>query len=244
MVHMFSLLNSKMSISDTDVSQRKYGSIDSESIHKQPKWLPKSFSFQQVATQITVSTTIGCMGGILYAELYNMNKPATMFTTGSKWLAISVPFFTARELLFKLTDSKIITSTCSGLIIGGGIGMVRGGPRAVVPVSVLHGFGAMSIQCVFNLVDKFRIHTAIRKMQPAAEKNLIKIESAGNDPVKVLFNTTRDLILGLFGITNVPDCVKYATDIDYRKKQLLKLGILRTQIMDLKKELDELNIEY
>ena len=227
-----------------EISKREYGSMESESTYKHSKRLPKSFSFQQVATQITVSTTIGCMGGLLYAELYNMNKPATMFTTGSKWLAISVPFFTTREMLFKLTDSKIITSTCSGLLIGGGIGMVRGGPRAVVPISVLHGFGAMSIQCLFNLVDKFRIHTALRKMQPAVEKNQIKIESVGNDPVKLLFNTTRDLILGLFGITNVPDCVKYATDIDYRKKQLLKLGILRTQIMDLKKELDELNIEY
>ena len=204
-----------------------------------------------VFKQITVSGVSGALAGTIYAELYNKSKPAYAFSIGMKWTMVAIPFFTIRKLIFH-NDYQLTSSFVSGAIVGCGIGMIWRGPRAILPIAVLHGFVGLGGQFVVNMVDKFRYSVAIKKLESL---NMIEIpkqmeyknrneQVVKEDPIKLIFNRVRDVVLNAVGVENIPDCIIYATDIEYRKKQLLKIGILRTQIYDLKKELENKNIEY
>ena len=191
-----------------------------------------------VGNQTAITTLLGSTMGLIYAEIKALNKPSTVFHFTTKYFLLSLPFFTIRQSLLHLDYTKIQSTILSSSVIGGVIGALWRGKRAILPLALLHGTMGLGGQLIFNTIDSIRYNIAYSRLHPKTTKNETKITNP-QDPIKTIFNTTRDFILHQFGITEIPNCIKYATDIQYRQKQLLKLGILRTQIKDLKQQLDE-----
>jgi hypothetical protein len=137
-----------------------------------------------------------------------------------------------------------------------------GGRIAIIPIALFHGFGAFVGQSIVNRFRHWRISKAVSLLEnPQCEladehsvkfRDKLEISKVGipsrsgieYDPFKYIFELFRDYTLDYFYPGGAPSYVRLCTDIEYRKKLLLKIGILNTQIEDLKKELDQRNIEY
>jgi hypothetical protein len=226
-------------------------------------------SFSTVGKQVAITGIAGGCVGFVYASCVGKRILPTMLYMCSNWTVPAVPLFTIRQSIleyrqwnseengFKAKDrNDMIASVVSGTFLGFGAGYLWGGPWAILPAGIVHAFLGATTQLFFTKFRYWRLEKSLEYAEPAAVSKRWNVdvfradatpydrrEDNTFDPAKYLFNGIRNLFFGLFG-EEPPSCIRYAADIDYRKKLNLKIGILKQQIYDLQVELHEKGIDF
>lgn len=76
------------------------------------------------------------------------------------------------------SKTDLFASILSGTILGCGIGFIWRGPFAIVPVGIVHGFGAGVGQSIYTLFDNWRIKKAIARLENTNDHESSSISSS------------------------------------------------------------------
>ncbi|KAJ3276002.1 hypothetical protein HDV01_006172 [Terramyces sp. JEL0728] len=191
---------------------------------------------------------LGAVSGGIYGALRDAPIRTTSFYMFTNWTLVTLPFFAIRETT--LDRDELLASTISGSICGSAIGYLWRRSPAIIPGAIIYSLVAASGQSVFIGIRNWRINIALQRekqpLEPITDPfskykggvfiNTGEIEPTEFDPARKVFSFVQLLFPESLSF------LRYAVDLDYRKKLNFKIEVLSQQIEDLNGEIKQKSV--